>query len=186
MKHWKRVDIKNYNKHSSEFLNHYVNNTKQFKSFNTFWTQFKPEYYDDFFKEKVEFKAEISKLGTIREIALLTLNNKNTSLHTDHTSGLNNGVEYRLNIPIKNCEGSYTCFYDIPKENLNDHITTDGGTKQWVIEFEKLKPITIVELISPTILHTSYPHAVIGITNKLPRIAMTISFNEDISRFLYD
>lgn len=184
MKHWKRVNIKNFEHHANDFMLYFVNNKEKFKIYNTFWNQFKPEYYKCFFNERTEFEQELIKFGTIKEITLLILVHSNTTLHTDHTSGLNKDVNYRLNIPIKNCEGSLTCFYDIPQDQKLNFSTTSGGTKAWHIPLNNIKPITSVELSSPTIIHTSFPHAVISITNKLPRIAMTISFKEDLIKYL--
>jgi hypothetical protein len=178
--YWKKIQINEFEKHALGFLNYYKNRSDKFKSYNRFWTSLNPEHLDGYLSIHEDFKNELNKIGIVKEITLITLNNEGTTLHTDHTSGLNNGVNIRLNIPIANCEGSYTCFYEIPESEINNFKESNGGTKVWNYDLVyQIKPITVVELKQPTLLRISYPHAVLCIKNKFPRIAMTISFTED-------
>lgn len=114
----------------------------------------------------------------MKQITLLTIYNSQSNLHTDHTTGLNSGVNIRLNLPILNCEESLTCFYDIPEEYRDKYQMTPGGTKYWDSNLiKKIQPVSSFQLSEPTLIRTSFPHIVFCL--KVPRIAMTISFRED-------
>lgn len=186
MNYWKIVEIENFRKYAKEFFLYYYNNSNHFKKYNNFWTQFKPEYYDEYFNENNRFGKELKKFGSINEIAILFLWHKDEStLHIDHTIELNSNIKARLNLPIINCEGSYTTFYNIPKEYVNKFKESKGGTKTWDSSLKEiLSPVTKVELVQPTIIRTSSPHTVIMTGNKFPRISMTISFKEDLIKYL--
>jgi hypothetical protein len=55
---------------------------------------------------------------------------------------------------------------------------TPGGTKYWDNNLVKrMKPVSSFQLSEPTLIRTSFPHIVFCL--KVPRIAMTISFQED-------
>ena len=177
--YWKKVEILNFQRHARDFYEYFHLNPGKFNRLNTFWNAFKPEFYGDYFSSHQEFDTELKKYGTVKEITMLIILRNRSNLHSDHTTGLNSGVNVRLNIPILNCENSVTCFYEMPEEHVNDYTLTDGGTKVWNIELIKtVDPVTCFQLTSPTLLRTSAPHVVLCL-NKAPRIAMSISFYED-------
>jgi hypothetical protein len=192
---WKIVDAGDFKKYGRNFLIFYTKNLDKFKHCNHFWAQFIPEYYDTYLENDVSFRDGISKFGEINEIAFLTIQGNKTPIHIDHTIGLNKNVKARLNIPLLNCEKSYTAFYDLSPEILANYKITlpgkqygsyisEGSSKYWEFSNDEIKPFTKVELVQPTILRTSYPHNVICQGDKFPRIAITISFKEDISKYL--
>jgi hypothetical protein len=195
MKCWKIVDAGDFRTYARDFLIFYAKNPNKFKHCNSFWAQFIPENYDTYLQNNKCFKEGISMFGEINEIALLTMNGPKTSIHIDHTVDLNRDVKARLNIPLMNCEGSYTAFYNFTPEEFNqfklssvnrtygDHVSK-GTTKWWDFDDSVAKPATKVELIQPTILRTSYPHSVTCEGKRFPRITMTISFKEDLSKYL--
>ena len=85
---------------------------------------------------------------------------------------------YRLLWPVKNCEGSYTRFFDangniaMPRLGLEGDIYTELRSDYPLIE------IDAVELTSPIIFNTRIPHGVF--TNPKctePRLSVTIGFN---------
>jgi hypothetical protein len=192
---WKIVDAGDYKKYGKDFLIFYTNNLDKFNHCNHFWAQFIPTYYDEYLKNNKSFRDGLSRFGEINEIAFLTVNG-NTSIHIDHVIGLNKNIKARLNIPLLNCEKSYTAFYHFSPEIFNRYKVTlpgvkyqnyisQGSTKYWSFsDIDNVKPFTKVELIQPTILRTSYPHNVICEGNKFPRITLTISFKNDIIKFL--
>lgn len=198
MIYWKIIEAGDFKKYSRDLLLYYTKNIKKFSCTNTFWYQFQPQYYKQYFLDNPSISDGLLKFGEVNEIAILVLTgeNKSTPIHIDHNFGLNKGVKARLNIPILNCESSFTCFYDLTPEQFNklklspprkiEHNYKPGDeTKSWIFaEEDNVKPITKIELVQPTILKTSHPHNVIMTGNKFPRISMTISFKEDLIQYL--
>jgi hypothetical protein len=133
-----------------------------------------------------ELITGLQPYGIVREMAILVIRaDQQSSLHTDHTVGLNNGVKARINIPILNCEGSLTAFFDFPGDVRDDYEMNAGGTKWWPMHYRELyKPAASVPLTAPTIIRTAEPHTVYCNTNKYPRITLTISMEEDLEKFL--
>ena len=185
MKYWQTVDAGDFEKYSIEFLKYFYLNKNHFDIINPFWNAFKPQYYEKYVNDNSDFREGIGKFGPINEIALLVLTSDSSTLHEDHRSGLNKYVKARLNIPVMNCEGSYTSFFELTEEQNNMAIWNAGMTKYWPHSIRNtVKPVSTVELIQPTILRTSSPHTVFCTVCKFPRISMTISFKNDLVEVL--
>ena len=178
--YWKKVELLDFENHAKDFYDYYHLNPGKFMQINSFWTSFNPDYYEEYFSSHQTFDDELKKFGKVKEINLLFILGNRSNLHSDHTTGLNSGVNVRLNIPILNCNGSLTCFYEFPEEYVNECIVSETGTKTWNSELiKKIDPVTSFQLSQPTLLRTSSPHIVLCLKNKVPRISMTISFYED-------
>jgi hypothetical protein len=89
----------------------------------------------------------------------------------------------RINLPILNCEGSVTRFYQAPDSAVKK-IQQDNRHPYYYVEPTDCNLISSVEIIRPTVLDVSEIHEVINFNN-VPRIAATIKFQEDI-RYLLD
>lgn len=184
MEYWKIVDIGDYSNYTSKiieyFYNIYLGKKIKPNIGNTIWNPLPLDHIYTYFPELI---ASVSKFGKIKEASIIVFNNDSGTLHIDHTSGLNAGVKARLNIPLSNTIGSITAFYtDMQKYPFR---FSEGGTQSWGTALKYvLSPITTVELSRPTILRTSQPHAVLCKKAEFPRITLTISFEEDIVRYL--
>jgi len=178
MEYWKRVNIGDYESYAPKFLEYHYK-----KSMIDFWNPIKLNSIKDTVPELIE---GLKPFGEIKEISLLVLNTDSSTLHIDHTAGLNAGVEARINIPILNVEGSITAFFELEPQYAKNHFPpSKGGTISWPpIYRDFLKPITTVIVDSPTILRTSRPHTVYCKTNKFPRITLTISLMNDVVNYL--
>ena len=87
--------------------------------------------------------------------------------------------DYRVLWPIKNCQGSYTKFYDLNGNNINVGYGKNGDKYLGVEEVNPLIEIESIELIKPVVFNTNLPHAVH--TNPEcdgPRITVTIGFGD--------
>jgi hypothetical protein len=184
MNYWKKVDIEHY----QIFINKLVSldkNEKIFYGLNHFWHPLKEDKYDLIRQTISEFANIENKFGEVNEIAMLVLTSDISNLHVDHDTGRNNGVLARLNLPIVNCKGSYTSFYELDEDTYMTHHANSGGTKTWSSNLRNsLRPITSVELVQPTILRTSTPHTVFCHNCSFPRVSLTISFKDDIVKYL--
>lgn len=185
MKYFKVIEVENVKKISEDFLSYYKENHEKFNSLNTFWNRLEPKYYEEFLNKIESIRNLISQFGEVKAIALLILLEDSSTLHIDHTTGLNKDVKARLNIPIMNCEGSYTEFFELSTEKFALGEKNLGGTIAWPAVIRNTeKPISVVELIQPTILRTSTPHTVRCSNCEFPRISLTISFKDDVVKYL--
>ena len=184
-KYWKIVEAGEYETYGKKLLLIFHKHKHFFDRQNSFWNAVEPSSKDKILQMIPEFK-ELEKLyGEINEMALLFLEDDTSTLHIDHTRGLNAGVKARLNVPVLYCDDSVTCFYEMDEQTYNSHSTNSGGTKYWSEELRrKLVPVTQVTLKQPTILRTSEPHTVFCNGKNFPRVSLTISFREDLIKYL--
>ncbi len=184
LKYFKIVDTGNFQEYNKEFLNYYNTHQSNFIPKNSFWNPLKPESLSHCLINNPDFAKGIAKFGEIRQLAVLILEEKSTSLHID--PDYQQGVMARLNIPLLNCEGSRTVFFnpDTMKQ-LRYHVDQKSKTIVWDSNINHLlSPAAEIELIQPTILRTSSPHMVRCTTCNFPRISLTISFKNDLIGFL--
>jgi hypothetical protein len=122
-----------------------------------------------------ELQEECFKIipAPITMVAIVYRNpGKEWGVHID--TGL---YDHRLLWPVKNCQGSYTRFFDL---NGNAAITRLGGEGDLYTEIRSDYPlleIDAVELTAPIIFNTRIPHGVF--TNPKcaePRLSATIGF----------
>lgn len=181
---WKKVDINGYLDYRKDILV-YLNTHFKWRIINRtrqFWNPVPLIDVDTYFSQ---LTTSLIQYGSIKEVSVCFLVNDNSTLHIDHTCGLNAGVKARLNIPLLNCAGSMTAFYSYSDIIKYPYTTNAGGTKTWSSSARlHLTPVTTIELNQPTILRTSEPHTVLNKNNKYPRISLTISFEEDIVKCL--
>lgn len=184
-KYWKIVEAGEYEKYGKKLMLIFLKHPQLFHRQNTFWNAVKSSSRNSIFEIIPEFENLEKIYGEINEMALLFLEWDSSTLHIDHTSGLNEGVKARLNVPVMNCEESVTCFYELDEQTFSTHMTTPGGTKFWPDELRRrLNPVTQVVLKQPTILRTSEPHTVFCNGKNFPRVSLTISFKEDLIKYL--
>lgn len=185
MKYFKVIEVENVKKISEDFLSYYKENHQKFNRINSFWNEFDPIHYEQFLNEVESICDLTSQFGEVKEMALLILWRDSSTLHIDHITGLNKDVKARLNIPIMNCKGSYTEFFELSPEKFALGKKNLGGTTSWPhIIRNTEKPVSVVELIQPTILRTSTPHTVKCSNCEFPRISLTISFKDDVVKYL--
>ena len=96
-------------------------------------------------------------------------NATHTSIHKDTTYPL-----ARINIPLLNCNNSYTEFY----ENVitTDWINPDTGIISYRVANNDYKLADRVELTQATVLRVSEAHKVHIDEAVVPRIALTLGF----------
>jgi hypothetical protein len=182
MRYWKKVYAGDYLSYSKKILDYGKENINFEKC--PFWNQLNLSRLKESVPELFEGVAEF---GEPKVIALLYIRMYDAStVHIDHTVGLNFGVQARLNIPILNTEGTRTAFYELPMPQVLNFKSNSDGTKFWPQSYKtRFSPITEVEVDSPTILRTSAVHSVKCPPNAaMPRITLTIAFQEDLVKYL--
>lgn len=95
----------------------------------------------------------------------------------DEEAHLDDRKEVRLLFPVKNCQGSYTKFYDLNGNTVN-RIVEAKGNIWWEIGNEfPLKEIDRLELLKPVFFDPGIPHGVYTPpTLPGPRLSFTCSF----------
>ena len=93
---------------------------------------------------------------------------------------IDDGNNFRVLWPIRNCAGSHTIFYDIDQKHFC-HVYGDGA---WYWELTPNAPrkiMDVVELTQPIVFNPKVPHNIV-LNQKLdgPRLSLTIGFdNQD-------
>lgn len=147
---------------------------------NSFWTNIN---FENFCKNVPEILTMFSPLNiTPNRVSLITAvtpdpDKFDIGIHRDHTD-----IPVRINVPILNCECSQTKFWRTKSEPVIEYIP---GT---IIPYFYLKEsdcelADILVLDKPTVIRISEPHSV-HVGEKVPRLALTIEFEENIEYLL--
>ena len=94
-------------------------------------------------------------------------NNQDALPHKDYT-----GAIARLNIPILNCEGTWTTFY---KNLQTRRLMLPTGNPYYLTTNKDYEEATRVEMLKPAICRISEGHSVIMDEERRPRIMLTVS-----------
>lgn len=188
MKYWKTVELGDFKTYRHDVLDYFKKFNSHFEHINLFWHPLREEYTKKFLKKIPLLDLGCKPFGPINEITILIISKVcKSSLHVDHTTHRNAGVKARINVPILNCEGSLTSFFELTEEQFKQSKVNSAGSRHWPESFRtSIEPVTSVSLIQPTILRTSTPHTVFTEDCNLPRVSMTISFTEDVVKYLDD
>lgn len=87
-------------------------------------------------------------------------------------------AKYRLLLPIKNCQGSYTKFYELNGNPVKELVNPNGNSFLSINAVNPMPEICSVELTQPIIFNSKIPHGVY--TNPEltgPRLSATIGFD---------
>lgn len=131
-----------------------------------------------------ELEAGLATLGVkCTYAALVTAYDHNSnSIHVDNMS-FENGVVCRLNVPIQNTVGSYTCFYTSTDPSLKK-IAMPNGLTGWLVDPKTCTEVDRVEMLKPTVIRIGVPHAVIINKDAQPRVTLTMRLDQDPERFM--
>jgi hypothetical protein len=110
--------------------------------------------------------------------------NSNDMLYI-HTDSLKKNRTYALNIPICNCENSYTIWYQEKDKNIKpklDYYTSTNNQKIEFFEYDENNMIEIARLESsnPAFVNIKIPHRGISFNNN-KRFLMSLRFNPELT-----
>ena len=141
----------------------------------SFWTNIN---FEDFSNHVPEILTFFKKLNiTPRRVAITTAVSS-VGIHRDDTS-----VPVRINIPILNCKGSQTKFWKTSVEPTQ--LFLPNGVPYLYIDEKDCELKETLELDASTLLRIKEPHSVC-VGDQVPRISLTIEFNENIEYLLND
>ena len=179
MQYWKRIQVDKTDiiiKKSLEFLKSKSN----FFDKKTYRGPFINLTHLNFLEYVPEIQESFFKLGLFCEDANIYLMWKNNDSipHKDYTDSI-----ARINIPLLNCEGTWTTFY----ENVQSkRLMLPTGAPFYATTNRDYVEVDRVETNQPTIVRISEGHNVIMDENRSPRIMLTLSFNPDPGLLLDD
>ncbi len=174
---WKYLDVPNHQEISDEVYQYIVDHTSILKT--------KPIFYTDVNISHILRNAPL--LTSFLEQRFLTPNlisiivvppNTKPSLHVDYIDPF-----VRILWPVKQCRGSKTKFYNIPREFLvldsNPHAATN--TYYNITEKRDWPIVDEFELVQPLVFDASIAHAVHPAPDATDyRISFTIGFGKDL------
>lgn len=159
---------------------------KKIPNFNRSLPQFKIIMRDEIEPFAPLYTEFIKKFGMIErwELCVLVTTNLNIdfNIHVDNSDWKTSC--YGLNIPIINCDNSYTVWYDT---ELEDTIYDDDDIRNTArIQKPKTDAIEIERLDAsqPAWVNTSIPHRPVS-THTRPRAILSARFNPELHDLLY-
>jgi hypothetical protein len=176
----KFLDVPDYQKVSDEIYEYVINHTDFLNNDEEFFF-----YYMDVGKMLdhtpllQKFLQEKSLHPTMIGI-VVTHANSSSNLHADFVDTLTT-TYIRMLWPVRNCHGSRTVFYNIPKEYLTI-ITQDNGIKYYNIPTDQnWEYLDEFELASPVVFDVIIPHEVVTSSDATDhRISCTIGFDKEL------
>lgn len=177
MEYWKHIELVD--------INIIISKTKQFiekhtpyldkRMFRGPFNSLSTKGFGDFIPE---LHPALKAHGLYYEDANLYImwNNQDALPHKDYT-----GAIARLNIPILNCEGTWTTFY----QNLKcRRLMLPNGNPFYMTTNKDYIETTRIEMIKPAICRISEGHSVIMDEKRCPRIMLTLSTVPDVGLLL--
>lgn len=146
-----------------------------------FWPQDKKDW--EHYTELVEAVETVMDWGKVWYVALVTVNpGSRLPIHTD--GGENDKRNpYALNIPIHNCDKTYTPFYRLLDPDYKPKPTTTFSKNDLYLDYpeDQVEEVDRMYLTQPAYFRHQMIHSVINPTNQL-RVALSVRFTEDISK----
>ena len=90
-------------------------------------------------------------------------------------------VETRLLMPVRNCQGSYTKFFDLNGNTVTKMVEAKGNVWWKIGNEHPLVEIDRLELTKPVFFNAGVPHGVQTPKGNGPRLTFTCSFKGDAS-----
>lgn len=179
MKYWKQLELTNLDliiSKSLEFLRtHTPHMLKQ--NFKGAFIPLKPYR---FLQNIPEIEESLKEHGLFVEDANIYVmwNNKDSVVHKDYTDSIG-----RINIPLLNCAGTYTTFY----ENVHSkRLVLPTGAPFYMTTNKDYVEVDRVEIIKPTIIRVCDGHNVLMDDANAPRITLTLACTPDAGLLLDD
>jgi hypothetical protein len=168
---YKRLSIDNYQIIADKVYDYVVKHTDILVT-KYDWNNLKVKELSHHVPELVEACAKLVDCPIVMASIIYRSAGEGGKIHIDQ--GI---AKYRLLMPIRNCQGSYTKFYDINGNQVREVANPNGNS---FLTIEKVNPfieIDSLELTEPVIFNSKVAHGVY--TNPEltePRLSITIGF----------
>ena len=146
-----------------------------------FWPQDKADW--EHYTELVEAVETIMEWGKVHYVALVTVNpGSRLPIHTDG-GGNDRRHPYAVNIPIHNCDKTYTPFYECIDAKYDPKFTNTFNASDSYFNYPEhaVKEIDRMYLTQPAYFRHQTIHSVINPTSEI-RVALSVRFNHPIKQ----
>lgn len=178
MKYWTRLKLNNLEiiqKKSLDFIKKYKDTLA--------YTSFNPLDFETFSQEVPELAESLKEHG-------LTLTKVNTYIMFDNSGGaahrdfITDSV--RINIPVLNCENTWTNFYQLKDPSMKSTVTINPkGQPYRVYNPDDLILVDRVQITEPTAIRPLEIHSIEMDEAKAPRITLTVC-TDPVPEFLFN
>jgi hypothetical protein len=174
MLYYKKLDL-DFDVVLKKTLSYASNNRDLIK---TFWTHIN---FKDFIKHVPEITTMFSSLNITPIRVSLIVAKQNAGIHRDTYIKDTPTPVARINIPILNCQESETRFWSTSVEPKLEFLS--NGTPYRYLDEKDCVLESVLNLDKPTVLRVTEPHSIV-VGKKVPRISLTVEFEEDIEYLL--
>ena len=162
-----------------------------------FWRNSYPDIYEDILEKCPSLQRSLQEYGKIINVSFFCLWEKESPIHSDDVvMDLETGkfrtdplheldyvippwdIKTRINIPVFNCEKSRTIWWKPHKDK------EPGRMKFRTYITEECDKIAEVTLNKATLLRVDIPHQVVNDGWRMPRLAATITTDQDLTDYL--
>jgi hypothetical protein len=173
MKVYEFLTIDNQELIADKLYNYIVNHTDILKT-KYDWNTLNLKEVLSFVPELVESCAKLVN-HPIKMIAVIyRASGDDGKIHIDQGA-----AKYRLLMPVKNCQGTYTKFYDLNGNNVKELFNPNGNSYLTIEQTNPMPEIGCIELTQPIVFNSKIPHGVYTNPNLIePRLSVTIGFND--------
>jgi hypothetical protein len=174
MLYYKKLDL-DFNIVAKKTLDYVTSNKNNITSF---WNHLN---FGNFVKNVPEIITMFSSLNITPIRVSLIVAKKGAGIHRDtYIKGTPTPIA-RINIPILNCQDSETRFWSTTAEPKLEFLS--NGTPYRYLDEKDCVLESILNLDKPTVLRVTEPHSIV-VGKKVPRISLTVEFEEDIEYLL--
>jgi hypothetical protein len=179
MEYWKRIKLSNIDTIISKSLDYVMQNTHHMEK-GKFRGPFISISNQEYLKHVPEIHEALREHKLFFEDVNIYMMWQNSDImpHKDYTAAIG-----RINIPLLNCSGSHTIFYEGLKAK---RLMLPTGNPFYATVNKDYKEVTRVEITEPTIVRVSQGHSVDMNVDLVPRITLTIATVPDAGLLLED
>lgn len=171
MKYWKRIKMNDLEIIQQKTLEYMKANKHRFAAA----TPFQPIDFKSYVQAVPEFMNSFSDYGlTPTTVATyIMFSNPDGAAHRDSITD-----RARINIPILNCENSWTNFYKLVDPSVKAKISVNArGQPYQSYDPKDIELVDRVQITEPTIIRPLEIHSIEMDETKVPRITLTICTN---------
>jgi hypothetical protein len=177
MEYYKKIDFKNYDAITSKTLSYLETKTHHMDR-SKYIGPYIPIDVRGYLEHVPELPEALAEYGLFVETISVYLMWKpgDVKPHIDYT-----GNKARINLPILNCEGTYTKFYN---NLITKRMKLNTGATYTVNKNPHPNCVDQIEMTQAAIVRVSAGHSVEMIAENYPRITLTISTIPDAGTLL--
>jgi len=162
VKYWTRLKLEGWEQSIEAVNKHFLLHIPQ----GEFWTWLP---MSDFEAVAAPLIVSFIRLGfKVENVAIIQAIGRGL-IHVDDTDMI-----ARVNVPLKNCENSFTAFYSAGSKSIEYR----ANRTFWRVNPKDCRMVNAVKLTEPTVLRISEPHAVIC-HSLAPRYSLTLRVTPD-------